>query len=604
MSLEDLTNIEVTSVSKKPEKLSEAPAAVFVISREDVRRSGATTLAEALRLAPNLEVARQNSNAYAISARGFQTALANKLLVLIDGRSVYTPFYSGTYWDSQDVMLEDVDRIEVVSGPGGTLWGSNAVNGVINIITRGAKDTQGALLTGSAGSKDEKAAAAARYGGSLPGDGAYRIYAKYFEDASTALASGMAFNDAWHMAQAGFRTDWSGVADTFTVQGDGYKNQISQPLGYPDKTTEGANLLGRWGRTFSKDSNLQVQFYLDHTRRDYPGSYKERRNTLDLDIQHRFKIGDGNEILWGGGYRTSSDQAENLTPTFAFIPDSKDLRLINIFAQDEIALVLDKLDLTLGAKLEHNDYTGWETEPNARLAWKPAAGQMLWASVSRATRTPSRVDRDLFAPALPPYYFAGGPDFRSEIVTAYELGYRLKIQDRFSFSVSPYYNAYRYLRTVGLPPGSAALTIANNMEGKTYGVELWGDIKVTDTWRLRPGYAYLREHLELTAPYALPTSPSGEANDPRHRLLLTSLLSLGSHVELDGTIRHISSLPDPVVPAYTTMDAHIGWKPAPGLEVAIIGQSLFGKQHIEFAQQQQPGAALERAGLVKVTWTF
>ncbi|HTL99261.1 MAG TPA: TonB-dependent receptor, partial [Holophagaceae bacterium] len=402
---------------------------------------------------------------------------------------------------------------------------------------------------------------------------------------------------------AGFRTDWGKSADTFTVQGDAYQNGIDQPLGREDKTTEGANLLGRWGRAFSKGSDLQVQVYLDHTLRDYPASYRERRNTFDLDVQHHFKIGGRNEIVWGGGYRNSSDEAEGLTPVIAFIPDTKDLRLINIFAQDQIALLADKLDLTLGTKLEHNDYTGWETEPSARLAWKPGMGQMLWAAVSRATRTPSRVDRELFSPSSPPYFLAGGPNFRSELVTAYELGYRAQVQDRFSFSISPYYNAYKYLRTVDLPPGSAALVVANHMEGKTYGVELWGDIKMTDSWHLRPGYAYLREHLELTAPYALPSALYTEGNDPRHRLLLTSLLSLGSNVELDATLRHISALPNPDVPAYTTMDMHIGWKPVLGLDIALIGQSLFDREHREFGPVAA-GAALERAGLVKVTWVF
>ncbi|HXC16641.1 MAG TPA: TonB-dependent receptor [Holophagaceae bacterium] len=607
MSLEDLVNIQVTSVSKKPEKLADAPAAVFLITREDIRRSGATSVPEALRLAPNLEVAKVDAFTWAITARGFNSHNGNKLLVLIDGRTVYSPFFSGVWWDAQDVVLEDIDRIEVISGTGGTLWGSNAVNGVINIITRSSKETEGGLVKATAGKGPQ--GGAARYGFRLPGDGAFRVYAKATSDEDSALQNGAPALDGWHAAQAGFRGDWGGNGSTVTVQGDAYKNTLARtPLG--PGIGEGGNLLGRWERTWSQDQAFQVQVYADRVERDLPGILTVRTDTLDVDIQDRFRLGSRNALVLGGGYRSMDNQIQN-SAIVAVLPARQTLGLSNLFAQDTINLVQDRLDLVLGAKLEHNDFTGAEFLPNARLAWKPAEGNLVWAAISRAVRTPSPYDTELYEPGHAPYLIAGGPTFTSEVVRGYEAGYRLQTASGFSLSFSPFYNHYDHIRTLepdpALPPFIPGLipafVFANGMEGDGWGAELWGEIPVRSWWRLKPAYSYLRQDLRLEPWSKDPQGVTAEGNDPRHRILLTSLMSPASWLELDFTLRHVSSLPNPQVPAYTTMDAHVGWKPLPGLEVAIIGQNLFQPQHWEF-NPPRSGAAMARAALLRVTWAF
>ncbi|HJW09881.1 MAG TPA: TonB-dependent receptor [Holophagaceae bacterium] len=601
LSLEDLSRIEVTSVSKRPEKLSETAAAVYVITSEDIRRSGADSIPEALRLAPNLEVARIGASQYAISARGFDSGTSNKLLVLIDGRSVYTPLYSGMFWDAQDVVLQDVDRIEVISGPGGTLWGSNAVNGVINIITRRAGDTEGLLLRAGAGS-EERALATVRYGVRLSETAAFRVYGKFTNrDATVREASGADAMDGWHMAQGGFRLDWSRDADAMTVQGDSYSGALHQPT-LQDQTLAGTNLLGRWSHAWSKDSDLQVQFYYDRTERISPGVFGEDLDTLDLDLQHRYRISARQQLIWGGGGRFMQDDVRN-SASLAFLPAHKDLRLYNLFGQYDVDLVPERLDLALGAKLEHNVYTGWEFQPSGRLSWKITESQLLWTAVSRAVRTPSRLDRELFAPGNPPYLLAGGPDFRSESVVAYELGYKVQTTARLSFSASSFYNVYKHLRTLEPSAGGMPYVIANQMEGETYGGEVWADLVLTDHWRLKPGYAYLHKDLRLLPGSQSPNGVQTEGNDPEHRFTLSSILNVGAHVELDGTIRHVSALPAPEVPGYTTLDVHLAWRPTEAWEIALIGQNLFDRRHPEFGA----GATrddLERSAMLRVTWTF
>ncbi|HJU84721.1 MAG TPA: TonB-dependent receptor [Holophagaceae bacterium] len=602
LSLEELARIEVTSVSKRPEKVQETAAAIFVITAEDIRRSGADSLPEALRLAPNLEVARVDASQYAISARGFNSGTSNKLLVLIDGRSVYTPLYSGMFWDAQDVVLQDIDRIEVVSGPGGTLWGSNAVNGVINIITRSSRDTQGLLVRGGAGSED-RAHATLRYGGRLSDTVSFRVYGKVNDHDSTVKeATGADGQDGWRKAQGGFRFDWGRETDALTLQGDAYTGTLHQPV-LEDKTIAGANLVGRWGHAWSRDSDFQAQLTLDHTERTYPEVFGEILNTFDLDLQHRFKLGGRQEIVWGGGYRFMKDHVRN-TPALAFLPDRKELPLYNLFAQDTFALAPGRVDLTLGAKLEHNVYSGWEFQPTARLSWKADERQFLWASASRAVRTPSRIDRDFYVPATPPYLLAGGPGFRSETLMAYEAGYRLQYTPRLSFSISPFYNVYQHLRTLEPPAGGTyPYTIANEMEGETFGAELWADLVLTDRWRLKPGYAYLHENLRLTPGSRSPNGTGSEGNDPVHRLTLSSFLNLGASFELDGTLRYVSALPDPEVPSYTALDLHLAWRPTSQWEIAVVGQNLLDRRHPEFGAYATRNE-LERSAQLRVAWTF
>src|SRR5882672_10544381 len=418
LSIEELGNIQVTSVSKHAERLADAPASIFVITGEDIRRSGATRLAEALRLAPNLEVARASASSYAISARGFNNTIDNKLLVLIDGRTVYTPLFSGVFWDAQDVMLEDVERIEVISGPGATLWGANAVNGVINVITRRSSDTQGGYAYARSGNLER--GYGARYGGTLGEAGSYRVYGRSFDIFNTSNANGATASDGWGKGQVGFRTDWGTTANGFTLQGDAYRGSLDQVLG-DDSSISGNNLLGRWNRDLVEWGQLQIQTYFEHTERDMPGIFAERLNIFDVEILHGLRAIGAHRLTWGGGYRYGDDRVSN-SAFLAFLPADRGMRWANVFAQDEIALE-ENLRLTLGAKFESNYYTGTESLPSARLAWKPQPQSLVWGAVSRALRAPSRIDRDFFVTAGPTQ-LAGGPDFAFEVVKGVEPGYR------------------------------------------------------------------------------------------------------------------------------------------------------------------------------------
>src|SRR5438552_3237702 len=412
-SLEELLNLEVTTVSKRPEKLTEAASAIQVITQEDIRRSGASSIPEALRLASNLEVAQVDSRQWAISARGFNSTTADKLLVLIDGRTVYTPLYAGVFWDFQDTLLEDLDRIEVISGPGATLWGANAVNGVINITTKQAKDTQGVLLLGGGGT-ELRDFGGVRYGGALAPNLHFRVYGQYFDRDSMVFPTGQDAANDWHLGQGGFRLDWDASASTLlTLQGDLYDGRIAQPGTTGDITVDGSNVIGRWSHTFAEDSDLKLQVYYDRTHRRIPDVFAEDLDTYDVDFQHRFPLGERHDLVWGLGYRLIEDDVSN-SPILAFLPARVSRQWFSGFVQDEITLVKDRLHLTLGTKIEHNDYTGFEVQPSARLAWRLSQQQTVWAATSRAVRTPSRIDRELFAPGRPPFtLLTGGPDFVS-----------------------------------------------------------------------------------------------------------------------------------------------------------------------------------------------
>ncbi|MES2354313.1 MAG: TonB-dependent receptor [Pseudomonadota bacterium] len=600
LSLEDLGNIEITSVSRKAQKVSEAAASIFVITREDIRRTGVTNLPEALRLAPNLQVAQISSSQYAISARGFNTSTANKMQVLIDGRSVYTPLYSGVFWDVQDVLLEDVDRIEVISGPGGTMWGSNAVNGVINIRTRSAYDTQGTTLVAGSGTED-RGLVEFRHGGKFAETGAYRVYGKYTDQDSTVLANGNSAEDSWNKSQAGFRTDWNNATDSFTVQGDAYQGTSDQRFTGTNLAIDGANLLSRWQRQLTKNSNLQLQIYYDHTNREIPRSGAETRNTFDVDFQHQFNVAKNHDIVWGGGYRSSKDHVQN-TAGFAFIPEKRTLDTSNLFAQDSIALFDNKAQLTLGSKFEHNSYTGLEIQPNIRLGWKLSDRQFAWAAISRAVRTPSRIDRDIFVPPSSrfPFNLIGGPDFQSETLTAYEAGYRTQPNSRLSVVISTFYNVYKRIRTLTPVPGTTGNAVINNGEkGDTYGAEMWADFYLTASWRLKAGYAYLEEDLRVD-PGSIMTN---ETDDAKHRFLFRSSMDLTPNIELDGTLTHVSAIPAIAVPAYTGMDIRLGWRANKTLEISLTGRNLLDQQHSEFGTTAER-REIQRSALLKAVWKF
>jgi iron complex outermembrane receptor protein len=600
LSLEELLNIEVTSVSRRPERLSETASAIQVITQEDIHRSGATSLPEALRLASNLQVAQVNSHDWAISARGFNNTLANKLLVMIDGRAIYTPLYAGVFWDVQNVLLEDVDRIEVVSGPGGTLWGANAVNGVINIITKSAKDTQGLLVTSGGGSLLQDFGAV-RYGGDVGSNFFYRIYGQRFDRNNSILANGNDALDRWDMTQGGFRTDWyPSDANALTFQGDFYAGSLQGALA--DTRVDGQNALGRWSHLFSEESELQVQMYFDRTWRDIPNQLAQDLKTYDFDFQHRFAGGERQTIVYGAGYRLMQDRVKN-TPAISFLPPDRDLQLFSGFLQDEITLAPERLKFTIGTKLEHNDFSGWEVQPSARLAWMPATNQVLWAAISRAVRSPSRIDTDFVfpSPPTPPgtTNFSGSRGFDSEDLLAYELGYRVQPFSRLSLSVAPYYNFYKDLRSID-QTSPTDFVFENHFKGEVWGIELSANYRATDWWRFRGGYNYVHKHLWPTTTNALATVREG--NDPQHQFSFQSIMDLPAHFQFDVTGRYVDTLPSPNVPSYFTFDVRVAWQ-FKNLELSIVGQNLLDNQHPEFGGVTGR-REIERSVYGKISWSF
>jgi len=604
LAFEELFNLEITTVSKRPGRLVDAASAIQVITSEEIRRSGASSLPEALRLASNLQVAQIDSNRWAISARGFNSATANKLLVLIDGRSVYTPLFSGVFWDVQHVMLEDIDRIEVISGPGATLWGANAVNGVINVITKSARDTQGVLLSGGGGSF-LRGFGNARYGGNIGRDFYFRVYGMGFDRDDTKLRGGRDADSSGFIGQGGFRADWLPVSGaTGTIQGNFYGGQIGQTAP-GDVAVDGQNLIGRWTHPLTIRSDVSVQLYWDRTHRQIPGSISEILNTYDIEFQHRLPLGERNRLIWGAGYRLMQDDVKN-PAALAFLPGRRDLHLFSGFLQDEITLLRDQLVLTVGSKFEHNDYSGFEFQPSARIAWMPVANHTLWAAVSRAVRSPSRIDTELFAPSTPPFFLRGGGGrFDSETVLAYELGYRTEIANRLGLSVSTFYNDYDDIRSVEPIPGAPGQNIIlNELAAKTYGVELSLAWQATDWWRLRGGYTYFRKEINLGRSLDI-NQGRGEGNDPHHQFLVQSMINLPANVEFDSVLRYVDNLNQrgPTVPSYVSLDLRLGWRPTPNWEFAIVGQNLLDKRHAEFgapATRQE----IPRSVYGKLTWKF
>jgi iron complex outermembrane recepter protein len=600
LTLEQLMNVEVTSVSKRPEKLSQAASAIQVITQEDIHRSGAASLPEALRLASNLEVAQVDSRQWAISARGFNSTTANKLLVLIDGRTVYTPLYSGVFWDVQDVPLWDVDRIEVISGPGATLWGANAVNGVINIITKRALDTQGLYVAGGGGTALQ-GFGGARYGGAVASDVHYRVYSQAFTRDQTVLPSGQGATDDWHMGQGGFRLDWdASEATQVTLQGDLYDGTIAQPNA-SDIGASGGDIVGSWSHAFSPTSNARLQLYYDRTHRLIPGTFAEDLDTYDVDFQHHVLLARRHDVVWGLGYRRINDTVGN-TPVLAFLPSHVRRTWFTGFVQDEIALIPERLHLILGTKVEHNDYTGFELQPAGRVSWTTRRAGALWAAISRAVRTPSRIDRELFAPAQPPYFLQGGPTFRSEELLAYEVGYRVQAQDRLRVSLATFYNRYDHLRSVEMvnPPAPFPIVLANGLEGKSYGAELTADYQLTSRWRLRAGYTEMRVRTE---PKPGSTDTTRASSDPDRQLTLRATLDLPGHLQLDADARYVGEIANQQVPAYGELGLRFGWQPVAAVELSLVGQNLLHRRHVEFgapASQHE----IERGVSGSVEWHF
>jgi iron complex outermembrane receptor protein len=493
-------------------------------------------------------------------------------------------------------MLEDVERIEVISGPGATLWGANAVNGVINIITRPASETQGALAAAGGGNRER--ATAARWGGEAGADGHYRVYAMYSDRRNSRLATGPQVNDASSAFQGGFRYDWNGPARTLTLQGDAYRADIDQDPG-GSRDDSGANLLARWRQTFASGAFVDVQAYYDRVTRDQPGAISERLDTWDIELHHGFQPTASQRVLWGGGARTMHDDLRNLSPAFAFRPDANTLSRAHVFAQDEITLTRT-LDLTVGVKLERNNYTGWEVLPDLRLAWRPAAHEMWWASLSRAVRSPSRIDREFFAPANPPFVFAGGPDFESEVAKVVEIGYRAQPTPAASYSVSVFHHDFDRLRSTEPQPNGSFL-IENRMNGKLDGINAWGSYRVSPRWRVTGGFTRMWERRSLDAGSASVGGTAAAGNDPTHWILLGASFDLSASQELDVRVRRVGALPNPPVPAYTAVDARYGWKIAKELELSLAVQNLLDRRHPEWGSAVNR-AEVARAFFLKLLW--
>lgn len=601
LSLEELSDVNVSSVLKTDGKLSQAPAAIYVISQTDIARSGAQTIPEALRLAPNLQVAQTGASQYVITARGMSgnnnaQNFPNKLLILIDGRSVYSPLFSGIYWDAQDVLLTDVDRIEVISGPGATLWGANAVTGVINIITRNAADTQGTMADVAVGNQEK--VVGLRYGGTLGADVKYRFYTKAFRIDETKTDTGTGANDDWNRIQGGFRVDWNAAPnDAITFQGDIFKAKINQGTS-TNQIVRGSNVLARWTRT-NENGEFQLQAYYDRlTRRNEANGVDLGVENYDLDAQQSVNTAN-HALVFGGGIRISQFETFQ-TGGLAFSPASRSLRLGNIFAQDTISLT-PTLKATLGLKLENGPYTGTTLLPNVRIAWQPKPNTLFWVAASRAIRSPTPFDTEVVETVGNSLFLVGNPDYKVEKVSAFELGTRLQPTPDISLSVSTFYNVYDDLRTINITPATILpLMWDNQIEGHTYGLETWADFNVSDWWRLSAHYGLLLGNFRFKPGALELVGVSQTRNDPKHQASLRSSMNIGQRLTLDADLRYISKRPEPRVGAYTELNARLGWRVTDALQLSVSGSNLFHKSHYEYVT---PGSnRIPRRVLIGLQW--
>lgn len=619
LSLAELLQIKVVSVAKRPEKLSDSPSAIQVITNDQLHRSGATNIPEALRHASNLNIAQQNSHEWIISARGFSSDVGNKLLVLMDGRTLYTPLFSGVFWDRQDYLLEDIDRVEVISGPGGTLWGANAVNGVINLLSKSAADTQG--WYGEAASGDSlETLIGLRYGGAIDESTHYRVYTKYSSRDNGRLSSGATGSDAWDMGQAGFRMDRSTGDDQLTWQSDYYDTASWLPHGDQAKTT-GGNMLGRWTRTYSETSNLSLQLYFDQTDLQLPtpalvingtefapaGHFADKLDTFDVDFHHDFEVLQAHRMVWGLGYRWTKDTVTN-APSLGFLPVKLRQDLFNAFIQNEIDLIDDTLVLTLGTKAEHNDYTGLEWEPNIRLNWSINQEHMTWAAISRAVRMPSRIDREIRQP-MPPnlVVLRGDEGFKSERVLAYEAGYRALLGNRVIVSLALFYNDYEDIRSTNMTPQTLLpFYFENNLQGETRGLELHLNYQALEWWQLRFGYNHLRQDLRVKSGAFDLNNALNETADPKHQLSLWSSMNFGQAATLDLGYRWVDRLPTNNagqlvhVPSYGELELRLACILDRNLEVSLVGQNLLNDHHQEFGIPAQTQEEVGRSLFLKL----
>ncbi len=630
-SIENLMNMEVTSVSKKEQKLSQVAAAIFVITQEDIRRSGVTNIPELLRMVPGLEIAQINANTWAITARGFNLQFANKLLVVIDGRAVYSPLFGGVYWDTQDVPLEDIERIEVIRGPGGAVWGANAVNGVINIITKKAADTPGMLVTGGGGTQAQ-GFGTAQYGGKIKEDTSYRIFTKYLSNSHFPDLNGQDADDGWHLLHGGFRVDTNLTKkDSLMTQGDIYTGEegstiVHSILSPPDNVIvqrlarlSGGNVLSRWNHIFSSRCDTTLQFYFDRYNRDGPDA-DEVRNTFDFDFQNHTMLGARQDLIWGAGYRHTADQTVG-TIDKAFIPANHAAGQYNAFIQDQITIKPNRVALYIGSKFENNYFSGFDLEPSARLAWAPSNHRTFWAGISRASRTPTRRDVGLVAAlaALPgpaEVVLLGNPNMKSEHVIAYEAGYRAQPSNRLSIDFTMFFNTYSGLESAEpLPPFFDRNSVppllilptsfGNDLHGTTDGFEASVKWKATSRWTLSPGYSFLQMHLRTSSDDTTSVADI-EGSNPRHQAQLRSHFELTHGLAWDVNAYFVGRLPAQLLPSYTRLDTQLTWRLAERVELNLVGQNLLRDHHVEFNDQFQSvnSAQIKRSAYAKVTWQF
>jgi len=631
VSIENLMNMEVTSVSKKEQKLSKVAAAIFVITQENIQRSGATNIPDVLRMVPGLDVAQISANTWAISARGLNEQFNNKLLVMIDGRSVYTPTFGGVYWDTLDVPLEDIERIEVVRGPGGTVWGANAVNGVINVIAKSSSETRGGMVVAGGGNLDQ-GFGTVQYGSTLGKNLDYRAYVKYLNQDHLPGLDGEPAGDGGDLLRSGFRLDSTlSPEDKLTVQGDLYKGRegegviglVPGVVNQSEGDLGGGYLQASWNRAYSEwaDSTLQISF--DRYERTLP--FTDNRNTLDMEFQHHFSWGERQDLVWGVDYRYTNHDSNSAIVSYAASDNTR--QLFSTFLQDEIELIQNRLYLTAGTKLEHNDYNGFDVLPSARLAWQPSQKQMLWTARSRAERTPSSGDVAARAdvgetpgPGGIPIQLIlnGNPDFKNEQLLAYEAGYRASIADFLSVDLSAYFNSYDDLRTIEIgtlalvsaPPPAyfvLPLTFANEMHGETHGLEIAGNWKPAARWTINSGYALERAHMHLD-PTSNDTilSKDTEGGSPHHSAQLQSHVDLGRGTAWDASVYFVDRLTALGVPAYTRLDTGLTWRFAKNASLSVAAQNLLKDHKLEYFNMSglTQSSLIKRSGYAKLTWRF
>ena len=642
MSIEDLVNLEVTTVSRRSQKLTEVASAIYVITQDDIRRSGATSIPDALRMAPGVQVERVATDKWAISVRGFNGLYSNKLQVLMDGRSVYNPLFAGVIWENQDTLIEDIERIEVIRGPAATMWGANAVNGVINIITKRAADTQGIFFRAGGGSF-ERGFLSARYGGKINEETPFRVYAKGFTRDNTTSLSGENIHNQWHSGRGGFRLEHTRGIDQFILQGDVFYNSVGDTLNQSilNQSTgsmnglrgnqSGGNIRFRWDRVYSDQSSIRFQTYYDRTRYSLLPIGNSDAESFDVDFQHRFQMLKRHNVTWGANYRLYHNKVSD-TELVKFSPREKTNHQVSVFVRDDITIIPDRLLFTIGSRVDHNDFTGWEVQPSARLMWTPNTENSIWASISRAVRIPARGEHDVTAtvgqiqnipgfPALPIPILAtleGSENFGSEKLIAYELGYRYQISKQASIDLAGFVNDYSQLRDLGFGalststglPGQLLLPVMANNDASalTYGIEVSVDWKPSRQWRIQSSYSYL--NMDISSNEGLkqldPTTAGASEISPQHRLSVRSNYDFSEKLQLNLWLRYTSKIAFYNISDFVTMDAKLVYKPVKGIDLFLVGQNLFSQHHRGFVSDTVPSVPgrIPRGVYAGAEWRF